>query len=542
MMSFSQSSAHSLSEGCPLYGSRSKLYNDPIHGFISLNDDVLSFMDTPQYQRLRDLKQLGTTCFVFPGATHDRLQHSVGVHHVSGCMIDEIVNRQPELDVSEDEKRAVKIAGLCHDLGHGPYSHLFDGAFIPARRPDAHWSHEDMSLKMLDWLIDDNQIEVLDDGGKKMVETMIMGAKNANIPSWAKLDQKQFLFDIVANGKNSIDTDKFDYLARDVYNVGLRSTFDFRRLMLQNRVIGGEICFHAKEVYNVLELFHTRYTLFKQCYIHRAAKAIEFMVTDALIEADVAWDGKISKAIDDPAEYCKLTDHILKQIETSDDQNLEKAQGIIKQFRKRNLYKFVDEYLMDWETAQTLKEVTSEDISGHNCTDSINLHPDDIIVHDHKLNYGNKDQSPLENTLFFNDYQNPESFHVSSNKVSYILPVNFQERILRVYSRKRDSETVAAIQKAFRRFLKKFRPHTSSSPAPCAKSPEPGRYYAQGRGFNKNSRKQLQFSQDNGVDVRNSPRKRLRQGQLSFGNDSAGAHVDDSERHEDALQMPPDSE
>ena len=83
------------------------MYNDPIHGFINLSDEALHFIDTPQYQRLRDLKQLGTTAFVFPGATHDRLQHSVGVYHVSGCMIDEIVNRQPELDVSSEEKLAV---------------------------------------------------------------------------------------------------------------------------------------------------------------------------------------------------------------------------------------------------------------------------------------------------------------------------------------------------------------------------------------------------------------------------------------------------
>lgn len=309
--------------------------------------------------------------------------------------------------------------------------------------------------------------------------------------------------------------------------------------MLQNRVIGGEICFHAKEVYNVLELFHTRYTLFKQCYIHRAAKAIEYMITDALIEADIAWDGKISCAIDDPAEYCKLTDHILKQIEVSEDPSLDKAQNIIKEFRKRNLYKFVDEYLMDGETAQKLRKVTSADISSCNCTDSVQLRPEDIIVHDHKLNYGNKDQSPLDNTLFFNDYNNPESFHVASNKVSYILPVNFQERILRIYSRKRDNETIDAIQKAFRKFLKSFRPSTSSSPAPCAKSPEAHRQYAQlRRDAGSKSRKELQFD-DGETASENRKKRRLRQGQLSFGSSQNGSQDDSG--HEQALKLPPGS-
>jgi len=93
-------------------------------------------------------------------------------------------------------------------------------------------------------------------------------------------------FDIVANAHNSIDVDKFDYIARDCLNIGIKSSYDFKRLMKYSKVIDDHICFSSKEVYTVYELFHTRYSLFKQVYSHRVAKAIEYMIQDAFSLAD----------------------------------------------------------------------------------------------------------------------------------------------------------------------------------------------------------------------------------------------------------------
>lgn len=93
------------------------------------------------------------------------------------------------------------------------------------------------------------------------------------------------MFDIVANKKNSVDVDKFDYIERDTYNLGLRSSYDPKRLLVYSRVINNEICYHQKEVYNVYEMFHTRYTLFKQIYTHRVGKSIELMIVDAFMAA-----------------------------------------------------------------------------------------------------------------------------------------------------------------------------------------------------------------------------------------------------------------
>jgi HD superfamily phosphohydrolase len=263
--------------GNPAYGKKSKLYNDPIHGFFRLSSgvisatslsicllkryqiifaDALTFIDTPQFQRLRDLKQLGVTSFVFPGAVHDRFQHSVGkqaskstlpwqhslaalhwvcagVYHLSAQLVEKLQVTQPELAIERGDSTAVAIAGLTHDLGHGPYSHVFDNEFIPRVEPNATFSHEEMGactsascsegektaalatcrrlvlsasharlrlagLDILDWAIDDNQIETLDTIGKQKVRDMIVATK----PSvGTRMEEREFLYQIVANGR-----------------------------------------------------------------------------------------------------------------------------------------------------------------------------------------------------------------------------------------------------------------------------------------------------------------------------------------------------
>jgi HD superfamily phosphohydrolase len=262
------------------------------------------------------------------------------------------------------------------------------------------------------------------------------------------------MYEIVANWRNGIDVDKFDYMPRDALNAGVKTTFDYSRLMNFSRVIDNQICYHAKEVFNIYELFHTRYTLFKQVYTHRAAKAIEYMIRDALIEADVAWDRRLSKAIESPEQYMTLTDCILKEIEISKEPSLLKARDIVKSIRCRNLYRFVDEYIIPDDLTSHLPKIKAADITSFNPVANVMLEPDDLIVHDGKINYGYKDKNPVDNTRFFKSSDPTNSFSIKKNKVSYLIPSRFEERIVRVYSKVNDAGKINAAAKAFRAFLR----------------------------------------------------------------------------------------
>ncbi|PVV05274.1 hypothetical protein BB560_000219, partial [Smittium megazygosporum] len=137
-----------------------KYLKDPIYGTIKLDDFVLEFIDTPQFQRLRYLKQLGVSNFVYPGGNHTRFEHSIGVSHLAKILVTTLMELQPELGISERDVQCVTLAGLCHDLGHGPFSHLFDGNFMKSARPGIKWEHEQGSEMMLDYLVKENQIKI----------------------------------------------------------------------------------------------------------------------------------------------------------------------------------------------------------------------------------------------------------------------------------------------------------------------------------------------------------------------------------------------
>ena len=296
----------------------SKLLKDPIYGEIIIPDYCLKIIDTPQFQRLRDLKQLGVTNLVFPTATHTRFiftfssptkkliisllyfrfEHSLGVCHLAGKMVEQLQANQPSLDINQRDLKLVRIAGLCHDLGHGPFSHAFE---LWARKKDPLWSHEKMSLKLFEHLLDDNKID-MEKKDVEFVKALISGKPKAFVtanfffsPSiyfnLEKRDEKAFLFDIVANSRNSIDVDKFDYLCRDGFSVGLMNQMcEPSRLILTARVIDNQICFHSKDAFTVYSILQTRYTMFKQVYCHRVSKAVECMLVDILDLADPVLD------------------------------------------------------------------------------------------------------------------------------------------------------------------------------------------------------------------------------------------------------------
>ena len=440
---------------------RGKVINDPVHGHMYFPGIVVDAIDTPQVQRLRELKQLGTSYYVFPGASHNRFEHSLGTAHLATNMFDALRTRaQSHLRdaLTGSDRVAVQLAGLCHDLGHGPFSHVFDNEFLPRRVAGWHagdeppWNHEAMGADMFRWMVDDNGMDL----DKGVIDRVCDLITSSNVES--ATPGTKFLWDIVANKRNSIDVDKFEYLLRDQHSTGVKGNVDVGRLMSFMKVIDDQICFKASEVYNVYDLFHTRANMHQKVYTHKKAKAIEYMIVDALVEADVAWDSEISKSIWDVNEFIRLDDTILKRIEWSKESKLQKGRDLVRRIRRRELYQYVNDFAVPEQDIIGFKPVTEVDITSCQGDNNIpgGLRPDDIMVQNVKIDYSMKNKNPVDSVKFFQDYGDTHSFHIDKSKVSLLLPNSFIERKVRVFSKSKDPMYVEAAAKAFENYQRRM--------------------------------------------------------------------------------------
>ncbi|KAL2498306.1 HD domain-containing metal-dependent phosphohydrolase family protein [Abeliophyllum distichum] len=423
----------------------SKHVHDNVHGNIHLSPLFLKFIDTEQFQRLRDLKQLGMAHMVYPGAVHSRFEHSLGVYWLAGEAVHKLkIHQGLELGIDHFDVQTVKLAGLLHDVGHGPFSHLFEREFLPMVHKGSEWSHEQMSVDMVDHIVDEHHIEIDSETIKRVKEMILASSKHATTKSTR---EKHFLYDIVANGRNGIDVDKFDYIVRDCRACGLGCNFLFQRLMETMRVIGDDICYRAKDYLTIHKLFATRADLYRTVYTHAKVKAIELMVVDALLEANNYLE--IASHIHDPSQYWKLDDTIIKTIETAPQQELKESRNLILRIRRRDLYQFCNEYAVPKDQLDNFKDVTAQDIV---CSQrsGVVLKEEDVAVSNVRIDLTRGKHNPLESINFFKDYESEEKFSIPDDRISHLLPKSYQDMIVRVYSKK--PELVGAISEAFENF------------------------------------------------------------------------------------------
>lgn len=429
----------------------SKAVFDNVHGNIYLDQEILKFVDTEQFQRLRDLKQLGLAHMVYPGAVHSRFEHSLGVSWLAGEAVQKLKHYQGlELGIDRFDMQTVKIAGLLHDIGHGPFSHLFEREFLPRIFKGSEWSHEEMSVKLVDYMIDENHIDTDSDMVKRAKEMILASTKE---PSVRSTGDKRFLYDIVANGRNGIDVDKFDYIVRDSRACGLGCNFQFQRLMDTMRVMGDEICYRWKEYLTIYKLFSTRADLYRTVYTHSKVKAIELMFVDALLKADCHL--KISSRVSEASEYWKLDDTILKTVEISKEEELKESRDLIRRIRRRDLYQFCNEYVVPKDSLEHFRHVTAGDIVCSQKSRGITLKEEDVAVCNVKIDLTNGMGNPLERINFFQDYESMDKISIPDAQISHLLPSCYQDTIVRVYSKSSEPEMVKVIAEAFENFQDK---------------------------------------------------------------------------------------
>jgi len=357
--------------GAKIY--QSSTHADVIHGNIEVDELCTRIIDTAIFKRLTRLKQLGCCFEVFRCADHTRFVHSLGVMHLANKVVKKLKDTQPELNITNNDVLCVKVAALCHDLGHGPFSHVFDGVLIPLKFKDTKWTHEEQSIKLLTHLLKVNKIDLRNYGltelDKTFIDEMITGKKEGRRGRGV---EKYYLYDVVNNIRSGLDVDKLDYFRRDMRltNVTFMSSESYERFIDSGKVIQAApigdnrsrsknykpdwpymMCYPEKMAPDAYEFFRTRFGMHNSVYTHKVVKAVEYMYVDAMLLADnfikiKGSDGRsysITESIHDVEAYSKLDDTVITLIKHLDSNHPDiiKAKAILERIDKRDLYKCV---------------------------------------------------------------------------------------------------------------------------------------------------------------------------------------------------------
>lgn len=271
--------------------SRPQRIRDPVHGLIVFREndprDQLAWglLNTPEFQRLRRIRQLGVSEFVFPGATHTRFAHCIGVFHTARLLASIVEREMKRAGKSFDRERAdaAVIAALLHDLGHGPFSHTFEGV---RRKLGAKKKHESWTAEI-----------IRDPSGK--VLPLLKGHRDGFAEEVAHFFDVEDPADIYhAIMSSSFDADRLDYLRRDKMMTGTGAgAIDFDWLMEHVRVAEVSIeavdasdsttkvstfCLDLKALPAAEQFLLSRYTLHEQVYFHKTTRCVEAMIAQLL--------------------------------------------------------------------------------------------------------------------------------------------------------------------------------------------------------------------------------------------------------------------
>ena len=306
---------------------------DPIHDFIRVYDHELKIIDNPIFQRLRRIRQLSGAHLTYPAAQHTRFEHSLGVMHIAS-QAGEALREKGFLKKEDIEQ--LRLAGLLHDIGHGPFSHLFE-EIIQKKKI----SHEDFGKNLiLKSVIGDT----LSQNGydKKIITKIAFG------------DSKlQYLNEIVSG---ALSADMMDYLLRDGYFTGAEhAKIDHKRLTQSLDVHKKKLALEKSALYSFESMMHSRYQMFKAVYFHKTVRAAEVMLLEALRLSDDEF-GFTSFNLN---EYIKLTDeYVLSILLSSNTPKLKRAKKFAEDYQNRNLLKCVYERIL---TSKNLLEKTKTD-------------------------------------------------------------------------------------------------------------------------------------------------------------------------------------
>ncbi len=236
-----------------------KIINDPVYGFITIPSELIfTIIDHPFFQRLRRIKQLGLTDFVYPGALHTRFHHAIGAMHLMSITLDNL--RIKGTEISDDEYEAALIAILLHDIGHGPFSHALEYSLLRGV------PHEVLSLLI---------IELLNQELSGKLDLVLRIFKNQY--------ERKFLNQLVSS---QLDIDRLDYLQRDCFFTGVsEGTIGADRIIKMMDVKNDQIVIEEKGIYSIENFLSARRLMYWQVYLHKTTVSAEKMLINLISRA-----------------------------------------------------------------------------------------------------------------------------------------------------------------------------------------------------------------------------------------------------------------
>jgi len=238
---------------------KKKIINDPIHGFIDIPSGLIfELLEHPYVQRLRNIKQMGMSYLVYPGACHSRFSHALGTMHLMQQSLLSLRSRGQ--NISDEEMEAASCAILLHDIGHGPFSHTLENTIVE------NISHEEISLAFM------KKLNAIFDGRLSMAIAIF----NGSYP-------KKFLHQLVSS---QLDVDRLDYLCRDSFFSGVaEGMIGLERILKMLDVVHDELIVEAKGIYSIEKFLISRRLMYWQVYLHKTVLAADQVLLQLLRRA-----------------------------------------------------------------------------------------------------------------------------------------------------------------------------------------------------------------------------------------------------------------
>ncbi len=244
---------------------KNKIINDPVYGFVAIPSALIfDLIAHPYFQRLRFIKQLGMSDFVYPGAVHTRFHHALGAMHLMGRALESL--RKKNIDISNEELEAAQIAILLHDIGHGPLSHSLEGTLLPGIH------HESLSYLFM-----------------KVLNTEFNGALDLALKIFRNSYPRKFFHQLVSS---QLDIDRLDYLKRDSFFTGvMEGTIGIDWIIAMLQVHDDHLVVEEKGIFSIESFLQARRLMYWQVYLHKTAVSAERMLVNLVRRAQYIVQG-----------------------------------------------------------------------------------------------------------------------------------------------------------------------------------------------------------------------------------------------------------